>query len=112
MTNLIMRSLWDLWQESRRLQISGKNVRIHPWKKRVELHLHTVMSDNDSVVQIKDIVNRAYEWGHPAVAITDHGVLQGFPIARHAYEDLRLKEDDPFKIIYGVEGYFVDDLGD
>ena len=81
-------------------------------EKRVELHLHTVMSDNDSVVQIKDIVNRAYEWGHPAVAITDHGVLQGFPIARHAYEDLRLKEDDPFKIIYGVEGYFVDDLGD
>ena len=44
--------------------------------------------------------------------ITDHGVLQGFPIARHAYEDLKLKEDDPFKIIYGVEGYFVDDLGD
>ena len=81
-------------------------------EKRVELHLHTVMSDNDSVVQIKDIVNRAYEWGHPAVAITDHGVLQGFPIARHAYEDLKLKEDDPFKIIYGVEGYFVDDLGD
>ena len=81
-------------------------------EKRVELHLHTVMSDNDSVVQIKDVVNRAYEWGHPAVAITDHGVLQGFPIARHAYEDLRLKEDDPFKIIYGVEGYFVDDLGD
>lgn len=81
-------------------------------EKRVELHLHTVMSDNDSVVQIKDIVNRAYEWGHPAVAITDHGVLQGFPIARHAYEDLRLKEDDSFKIIYGVEGYFVDDLGD
>ena len=81
-------------------------------EKRVELHLHTVMSDNDSVVQIKDVVNRAYEWGHPAVAITDHGVLQGFPIARHAYEDLKLKEDDPFKIIYGVEGYFVDDLGD
>lgn len=81
-------------------------------EKRVELHLHTVMSDNDSVVQIKDIVNRAHDWGHPAVAITDHGVLQGFPIARHAYEDLRLSEDDPFKIIYGVEAYFVDDLGD
>ena len=81
-------------------------------EKRVELHLHSVMSDNDSVVQIKDIVNRAYEWGHPAVAITDHGVLQGFPIASHAFDDLRLIEDDPFKIIYGVEGYFVDALGD
>lgn len=81
-------------------------------EKRVELHLHTVMSDNDSVVQIKDVVKRAHDWGHPALAITDHGVLQGFPIARHAYEDLHLEKDDPFKIIYGVEGYFVDDLGD
>ncbi|MDD3746420.1 MAG: PolC-type DNA polymerase III [Anaerostipes sp.] len=80
--------------------------------KRVELHMHTVMSDNDSVVQIKEIVQRAHDWGHKALAITDHGVLQAFPIARHAYEDLRLEEDDPFKIIYGVEGYFVDDLGD
>ena len=80
--------------------------------KRVELHLHTVMSDNDSVVQIKDVVKRAHDWGHPALAITDHGVLQAFPIARHAYEDLHLPEEDPFKIIYGVEGYFVDDLGD
>lgn len=78
----------------------------------MELHLHTVMSDNDSVVQIKDVVKRAHDWGHPALAITDHGVLQAFPIARHAYEDLHLAEDDPFKIIYGVEGYFVDDLGD
>ena len=81
-------------------------------EKRVELHLHTVMSDNDSVVQIKDVVKRAHDWGHPALAITDHGVLQAFPIARHAYEDLHLPEDDPFKVIYGVEGYFVDDLGD
>lgn len=84
----------------------------HSMEKRVELHLHTVMSDNDSVVQIKEVVKRAHDWGHPALAITDHGVLQGFPIARHAYEDLRLPEDDPFKIIYGVEAYFVDDLGD
>lgn len=83
----------------------------HSLEKRIELHLHTVMSDNDSVVQIKDIINRAHEWGHPAVAITDHGVLQGFPIARHAYEDLHLPKDDPFKIIYGVEAYFVDDFG-
>ena len=74
-------------------------------EKRVELHLHTVMSDMDSVVDIKKVINTAKSWGHPALAITDHGVLQAFPIAAHC-----LSKDDPFKIIYGVEGYFVDDL--
>ncbi len=74
-------------------------------EKRVELHLHTVMSDMDSVVDIGTMIRTAKEWGHPAVAITDHGVLQAFPIANHC-----IKKDDPFKIIYGVEGYFVDDL--
>ncbi len=73
--------------------------------KRVELHLHTVMSDLDSVVDIKKMINTAKSWGHKAVAITDHGVLQAFPIANHCID-----KDDPFKIIYGVEGYFVDDL--
>ncbi len=73
--------------------------------KRVELHLHTVMSDLDSVVDIKKVINRARDWGHKAIAITDHGVLQAFPIANHC-----IKPDDPFKIIYGVEGYFVNDL--
>ncbi len=74
-------------------------------EKRVELHLHTMMSDMDSVVDIEKVINRAKEWGHPAMAITDHGVLQAFPIANHA-----ITMDEPFKIIYGVEGYFVDDL--
>ncbi|MDO4942153.1 MAG: PolC-type DNA polymerase III [Lachnospiraceae bacterium] len=73
--------------------------------KRVELHMHTVMSDMDSVVDIAAIIKRAKKWGHPAIAITDHGVLQAFPIANHV-----LPKDDPFKIIYGCEGYFVDDL--
>lgn len=73
--------------------------------KRVELHLHTVMSDNDSVVDIKKMIKTAKSWGHKAVAITDHGVLQAFPIANHCID-----KEDPFKIIYGVEGYFVDDL--
>ncbi len=76
-------------------------------EKRVELHMHTVYSDNDSVVGVKDIINRAKAWGHPAIAITDHGVAQAFPVANHC-----IKKDDPFKIIYGVEGYFVDDLKD
>ena len=74
-------------------------------EKRVELHLHTMMSDMDSVVDIKKVINRAKDWGHTAMAITDHGVLQAFPIANHC-----VKKDEPFKIIYGVEGYFVDDL--
>ena len=74
-------------------------------EKRVELHLHTVMSDLDSVVDIKKVIQTAKDWGHPALAITDHGVLQAFPIANHC-----ITMDEPFKIIYGVEGYFVDDL--
>lgn len=76
-------------------------------EKRVELHLHTVMSDMDSVVDIKKVIQRAKEWGHKALAITDHGVVQAFPIANH-----EVKPDEDFKIIYGVEGYFVDDLKD
>ena len=76
-------------------------------EKRVELHMHTVYSDNDSVVDVGAVIKRAKDWGHPAVAITDHGVLQAFPVANHC-----IKKDDPFKIIYGVEGYFVDDLKD
>lgn len=76
-------------------------------EKRVELHMHTVYSDNDSVVPVEDIIARAKEWGHPAIAITDHGVAQAFPVANHC-----IKHDDPFKIIYGCEGYFVDDLKD
>ena len=74
-------------------------------EKRVELHLHTVMSDLDSVVDIKKVIQTAKDWGHKALAITDHGVLQAFPIANHC-----ITMDEPFKIIYGVEGYFVDDL--
>ena len=76
--------------------------------KRVELHCHTKMSDMDGVSEVKDIVKRAHDWGHPAIAITDHGVAQAFPDANHYIETL--DKDDPFKVIYGVEGYVVDDL--
>ncbi|HJA82129.1 MAG TPA: PolC-type DNA polymerase III [Candidatus Mediterraneibacter intestinipullorum] len=76
--------------------------------KRVELHCHTKMSDMDGVSEVKYIVQRAHDWGHPAIAITDHGVAQAFPVANHYIETL--DKDDPFKIIYGVEGYVVDDL--
>ncbi|GAB5616550.1 PolC-type DNA polymerase III [Faecalimonas canis] len=78
--------------------------------KRVELHCHTKMSDMDGVSEVKAIVKRAHDWGHKAIAITDHGVVQSFPDANHYIETL--DKDDPFKIIYGVEGYLVDDLTD
>lgn len=76
--------------------------------KRVELHCHTKMSEMDGVSETQDIVRRAHDWGHPAIAITDHGVAQAFPDANHFIE--RLDKEDPFKILYGVEGYVVDDL--
>ena len=93
-------------------------------KKRVELHCHTKMSDMDGVSEAKDIVKRAYKWGHRAIAITDHGVVQGFTDAGHVWDDLwkakknecKEKElpapdkQDFFKVIYGMEAYLVDDL--
>ncbi|WP_321024336.1 PolC-type DNA polymerase III [Eisenbergiella porci] len=96
----------------------------HSVRKRVELHCHTKMSDMDGVSEAKDIVKRAYQWGHPAIAITDHGVVQSFPDANHLIDDLwkaekgkRKDAGDPnpdkndfFKVIYGVEAYLVDDL--
>lgn len=74
-------------------------------EKRVELHLHTVMSAMDATNKADDIVNTAYRWGHRAVAITDHGNLQSFPVAMLAADKL----EDKIKILYGVEAYYVDD---
>ena len=79
-------------------------------RKRVELHCHTKMSDMDGVSEVKDIIKRAHDWGHQAIAITDHGVVQAFPDANHYIQTL--DKEDPFKIIYGVEGYLVDDMTD
>ncbi len=93
-------------------------------RKRVELHCHTKMSDMDGVSEVKDIVKCAYKWGHRAIAVTDHGVVQAFTDANHLWDDLwkaektKRKENgdenpdkqDFFKILYGVEAYLVDDL--
>lgn len=79
-------------------------------EKRVELHLHTRFSDLDALTDVGAVVSRAVKWGHRAMAITDHGVVQGFPDAFHKLQDLKSKDPDlDFKIIYGCEGYLVDD---
>lgn len=84
--------------------------------KRVELHAHTQMSDMDAVTNVASYVKTAFEWGHNAVAITDHGVVQAFPEASHALNPKDYKDDPEklerlkkFKIIYGCEGYLVND---
>ncbi len=73
--------------------------------KRVELHCHTKMSDMDGVSEVKDIIKRAKQWGMDAIAVTDHGCVQAFPDANHAVD-----KGENFKILYGVEGYLVDDM--
>ena len=77
--------------------------------KRVELHMHTQMSAMDGVSSATDIVKQAIKWGHKAVAITDHGVLQSFPEANLAAFNYAEKKFD-IKVLYGVEGYLIPDV--
>ncbi len=92
-------------------------------QKRVELHCHTKMSDMDGVSDVVDIIKRAHKWGHPAIAITDHGVVAALADMHHTWQDMykaakkeaeergeTLDRQDFFKVILGSEIYLVDDL--
>jgi len=86
-------------------------------KKRMELHAHTTMSALDAICNTGDLVKKAYEFGHPGIAITDHGVVQAFPEAYETWKGLKAnakkaEKDFDFKVVYGVEGYLAGDTAD
>ena len=86
-------------------------------EKRVELHLHTIMSNMDAITNTKAAIKQAAAWGHKAIAITDHGCVQSFTDALHVVEDWKgppkvAGTDETIKILYGCEGYFVNDVDD
>ena len=86
-------------------------------EKRVELHLHTVMSNMDALTNTKAAIKQAAAWGHKAVAITDHGCVQSFTDALHVVEDWKgapkvAGTDETIKILYGCEGYYINDVDD
>ncbi len=72
-------------------------------EKRVELHLHTKMSSMDGITTVNKLIEQAHKWGHKAVAVTDHGVVQAFP------EAMQMSKKLGIKVLYGVEGYLVND---
>ena len=112
--------MWLLVQGKMELTRDGKDMQLNPFHinvtehaerkdtapgKLVELHLHTKMSNMDALTDTKEVVKQAISWGHPAIAITDHGVASSFPDAWHA-------AGDKIKILYGVEGYFINNVDD
>ncbi len=101
------------------LVLEPKNINTYPHEtrqdtapvKRVELHAHTTFSNMDALCSLSpkagpdsNLVKRAEFWGHPAIAITDHGVVQGFPDAWHSAGEI--------KLLYGMEGYFINNVDD
>ena len=81
--------------------------------KRVELHLHTTMSNMDALTNTAEAVKQAAAWGHRAIAITDHGCVQSFPDAMKAAAKAKVAgTEENIKILYGCEGYYVNDVDD
>ena len=112
--------MWLRVQGQPELTRDGKDIQLKPYhimkvphegrkdtapEKRVELHLHTKMSNMDALTDTAAVIKQAISWGHPAIAITDHGVAQSFPDAWHTAKG-------KIKILYGVEGYYVNNLDD
>lgn len=94
----------ELTMMARDINLARKDDRLDCFsEKRIELHLHTKMSAMDSTVDVDKLVKTIERWGHAGVAITDHGVVQAFP----EIDEIARKKD--FKIIYGLEGYLVND---
>ena len=120
MQNAVSPGMWLRVQGNVELSRDGKDIQLRPFhimkiphkpredtapEKRVELHLHTKMSNMDALTDTASVIRQAIAWGHPAIAITDHGVAQSFPDAWHTAKG-------KIKILYGVEGYFVNNLDD
>ena len=118
--NAIAPGMWLRVQGQPELTRDGKDIQLKPYhimkvphegrkdtapEKRVELHLHTKMSNMDALTDTASVIKQAISWGHPAIAITDHGVAQSFPDAWHTAKG-------KIKILYGVEGYYVNNLDD
>ncbi|MBP3493290.1 MAG: PolC-type DNA polymerase III [Oscillospiraceae bacterium] len=116
----VAKGVWLRVQGLVELTRDGKDIQINPYhimkiphqarqdtapRKRVELHLHTRMSNMDALTDTASVIKQAIAWGHPAIAITDHGVAQSFPDAWHTAKG-------KIKILYGVEGYYVNNLDD
>jgi len=107
---------WDNF--SKEISFMVDDIQQVPWEqrkdneevKRVELHLHTQMSNMDAVSSPSALIKRAADWGHEAIAITDHGVVQAYPEAFDTIKKLK-KSGKNIKLIPGMEGYLIDDSG-